>query len=168
MVNHFHWWTCIWTGGCEQTASRQQGAGRKGKTQPQQTASRQQGAGRKGKTQPQQTASRQQGAGRKGKTQPQQTVSLSVVKIIRSPVNRPDPIQKRFSYGHLWPLRPSCSPNRDGLVRCWPNASGSEASQCAGIIGPAISFPVSDSVAFFHRRPGSYCAKPTWVRFGSG
>ena len=33
---------------------------------------------------------------------------------------------------------------------------------------PAASFPLSDSVAFFHRRPGSYCAKPAWIWFGSG
>ena len=33
---------------------------------------------------------------------------------------------------------------------------------------PATSFPLSDSVAFFHRRPGSYCAKPGRIRFGSG
>ena len=30
------------------------------------------------------------------------------------------------------------------------------------------SFPLSDFVALFHRQPGSYCAKPAWIRFGSG
>ena len=84
VVRHFHWLrgTCTWRGVCEQTASRQQRVGRKGKTQP------------------------------------QQTICLTVVKLIRPAVNRPDPTQKRFSYGHFWPLRPSCSPNRGGLVRC--------------------------------------------------
>ena len=33
---------------------------------------------------------------------------------------------------------------------------------------PATTFPLSDSVAFFHRRPGSYCAKPARILFGSG
>ena len=32
----------------------------------------------------------------------------------------------------------------------------------------ATSFPLSDSVAFFHRGPGSYCAKPARIRFGPG
>ena len=32
----------------------------------------------------------------------------------------------------------------------------------------ANSFPLSDSVAIIHRRPGSYCAKPAWIRFSSG
>ena len=32
----------------------------------------------------------------------------------------------------------------------------------------ATSFPLSDSVPFFHRRPGQYCAKPARIRFGSG
>ena len=50
----------------------------------------------------------------------------------------------------------------DGLVRFWPNASGPKACQCARITGsgsgrmpPACyhytSFPISDSVVFFHR-----------------
>ena len=30
------------------------------------------------------------------------------------PVNMPDPIQKRFGYGQLWPLRPACSQNWPG------------------------------------------------------
>ena len=57
-----------------------------------------------------------------------------------------------------------------GLVRVWSNASGLEASWCAGIIRPSFwlgatsKLPVSqsDSVAFFDRCPGSYCAKPAW------
>ena len=53
----------------------------------------------------------------------------------------------------------------DCLVRFWPNSSGPEASRCARIIPscsllaernrPATSFPLSDSVALFHRRSGS-------------
>ena len=36
-------------------------------------------------------------------------------------------------------------------------------------IKPATSFPLSDSVAFFHRSPRAQLwAKPTWVQFGSG
>ena len=30
------------------------------------------------------------------------------------------------------------------------------------------SFTLSDLVAFFHRWPRSYCAKPAWIQFGSG
>ena len=33
---------------------------------------------------------------------------------------------------------------------------------------PATSSPLSVSVAFFHRGPGSYCAKPARIWFGSG
>ena len=33
---------------------------------------------------------------------------------------------------------------------------------------PATSFPLSDLVAFFHRWPWSYYAKPAWIWFGSG
>ena len=35
----------------------------------------------------------------------------------------------------------------------------------AGRIRTAASFPLSDSVAFFHRRSGYYCAKPARIRF---
>ena len=64
----------------------------------------------------------------------------------------------------------------DGLVRISPNASGLEASRCAGIIGPgsgkrqpaATSFQLSDATAFFHRRPGSYFTKPARIRYSSG
>ena len=38
---------------------------------------------------------------------------------------------------------------------------------CVGI-QPSTSFPLSDLVAFFHRWPGSYCAKPAWTGLGSG
>ena len=33
---------------------------------------------------------------------------------------------------------------------------------------PATSFPLSDSVPFFQRRPGQYCAKPARTWFSSG
>ena len=65
----------------------------------------------------------------------------------------------------------------DGLVRFQPSASGPEASQCARIIAPSSGriplahcqfFPLSDSVAFFHRWPESCCAKPARIWFGSG
>ena len=54
------------------------------------------------------------------------------------------------------------------------DVSGLEASRCAGIIGSGFwqaatgQLPLSDSVVFFHRRPGSYCAKPVRIRFSSG
>ena len=84
------------------------------------------------------------------------------------PVNMPDPIRKRFGYSQLRPLRPACSQNRAGLyrpdqtssnlfssvfrkkswiilhktgpnpARVWLNASGLEASRCAGFIGPGF------------------------------
>ena len=38
----------------------------------------------------------------------------------------------------------------------------------AGRNRPATSFPLSDPVPFFHRRPGYYCAKPARIRFSSG
>ena len=50
--------------------------------------------------------------------------------------------------------RPVC---RNHLARC-----------LAGRNRPLTSFPLSHSDAFFHRRPGSYCAKPARIRFGSG
>ena len=68
--------------------------------------------------------------------------------------------------------------NLDGLVTLWPNGSGLEASWCAGIIGPAsggtqaacYQFPLSDSVVFFHRQPGSWLhkagvCKSHWAHF---
>ena len=66
----------------------------------------------------------------------------------------------------------------DGLVSVWPNASGLKASWCARIIRPGFwqdvitsPLPVSHfqtRVAFWHRRPGSYCTKPAQIRFSSG
>ena len=73
-------------------------------------------------------------------------------------------------------------------MRVWPNASGLETSWCAGIIWsgnklvcrnhpaqflaqcnwPTTSFPLLESVAFFHKHPGSHSAKSTWIRFFSG
>ena len=61
-----------------------------------------------------------------------------------------------------------------GLARFSPNGSGTEARRCARTIGPgfwqdatvppATSFLLSDLVAFFHRQPGPYCAKPARIR----
>ena len=67
---------------------------------------------------------------------------------------KPAWIQFGFGYMHL----------------VWKQAGVQESS---GLIlaernQPTTSFPSSDSVAFFHRRPGSHCAKPAWIQFGSG
>ena len=125
----------------------------------------------------------------------------------------PDPIRKRFGYGHLWPLRPEGRQNRarsynyagsdiphpiqfrstkEDLDHFVQNRPGSDLDGLVSGFGqthlvhkqagvkeprgpflaersrPATSFPLSDSVAFFHRRPGSDCAKQGRVRFGSG
>ena len=65
-----------------------------------------------------------------------------------NPVNMPDPIWKRVGYDQLQPLRPTCSQNLAGWYIC------------------QIRLSASDSVMFFQRRPGSYCAKPARIRFG--
>ena len=65
--------------------------------------------------------------------------------------------------------RPGSDSVPDGHVRLWPNGSDLEASRCARIMvpgsvkhnRPTSSFPASDSVSFFHKRPGSYSA--IWV-----
>ena len=74
------------------------------------------------------------------------------------------PFQLHFSkegMDHIVQNRPGS--DLDGLVRVWPNASGLEASWCAGIIGPGFwqdatgPLPVSHfqtRFPFFHRRPG--------------
>ena len=51
----------------------------------------------------------------------------------------------------------------------WPNASGLEAS-CflAECNRPTSSFPLLESVRFFHWHPGPYCAKKAQIRFSSG
>ena len=97
------------------------------------------------------------------------------------PINMWDPIQKCFCYGQGWLLQPElgwnvymsdltsqlhfskegsmfilCKTDLDGLVRVWPNASSLEASRSARIIGPSF------------QQNGSYCAKPSQIRFGSG
>ena len=86
----------------------------------------------------------------------------------------PHLIRFRFSkegLGHI--VQNRTGSDLDVLVRFWPNASCPEASRCARIIGawflaernqPVTNFPLSDSVAFFHRRPGGYCAKPARIR----
>ena len=38
-------------------------------------------------------------------------------------------------------------------------------SSCGKTQQATTSFPLSDSVVFFHRWPGSRCAKPGWIRF---
>ena len=93
----------------------------------------------------------------------------------------PDPIS-RIRFDSVLPqkawikLTVQIRPGSDlgGLVRFWPNGSGTEARRCARTIGPgfwqdatvppATRFPLSDPVAFFHRQPGSYCAKPARIR----
>ena len=67
---------------------------------------------------------------------------------------------------HIVRHRPGSDSIQDGHVRLWPDGSVLEASRCARITGPSSvkhnrptsSFPTSDSVPFFHKRPGSYCA----------
>ena len=117
------------------------------------------------------------------------------------PINIPDPIRKRFGYGQLWPLWPTCSQTRAGKYMpdltsriqfgsifpkkariilykadpgpIWVAWSGFAQThlfrkqacvrELSGLFlaernRPSTSFPPT-SVAFFHRRPGSYCAK---------
>ena len=100
-------------------------------------------------------------------------------RIVRAGSDIPHPFQFRSSkegMDHTAQNRPGS--DVDGLVIVWPNASGPEASRCTGIFGPGswqdatvslpTIFPLSDSVPFFHRRPGQYCAKPARIRFSSG
>ena len=73
----------------------------------------------------------------------------------RSSKDRPD---------HIVQIRPGS--DLDGLVRVWPNGSGvPESDEQAGVPESwspvlaefnrsATSFPLSDSVPYFHRRPG--------------
>ena len=52
----------------------------------------------------------------------------------------------------------------------WKQASVQESSGpvLAECNQHATSLPLSDSVAFFHRQPRSYCAKPSWIWLDSG
>ena len=103
------------------------------------------------------------------------------------PVNMPDPIRnpKVQHAGRIGPGRVCLDPtscirpgsNLDDLVRFWPYGSGPEASRCVRIIWPGSGrtqqsqlpvSPLSHSVACFHRRSGSYSAKPARIRLGSG
>ena len=114
------------------------------------------------------------------------------------PVNMLDPIWKRFGCGHYGQCAAGIGPDSASdvvpffqrrprwycavlviwkawsgfghLHLVWKQAGGQEAMGpvLAECNRPAISFPLSGSVAFFHRQPWSYCAKPAWVRFGSG
>ena len=95
------------------------------------------------------------------------------------------PFQPRFSkegMNHIVQNRPGS--DLDGLVRVWPNASGLEASRCAGIIGPGFwqdatrPLPVSHFQTRFRtftdvpdNQPGSDLVLADCVRFwpnGSG
>ena len=78
--------------------------------------------------------------------------------------------------------------NLDGLIRVWPNASGLEASQCAGIIGPVSGrtqparyqfptfrlgsvLPQTSRIIIVPNQPGSDSVLADCVRFwpnGSG
>ena len=62
-------------------------------------------------------------------------------------VNMPDPIRKRFGYCKLWPLTSFSKQNGPDRIFLIP-------------------LPASDSVPFFQRRLGSYCAKPARIRYG--
>ena len=54
------------------------------------------------------------------------------------------------------------------LVQKQVTVQESSGSVVAERYRPDTSFPLSHPVAFFHRRPGSYCAKPARIRFSSG
>ena len=69
----------------------------------------------------------------------------------------------------------NCKTDMNGLVRVWPNTSGSkqvcrnhQAWFLAGCNQPTTSFLLSDSVAFFYRCPRPDCAKPAQIQFSSG
>ena len=57
---------------------------------------------------------------------------------------------------------------RTRLVRKQAGVQESSGPVLAECNRTATSFPLPDSVPFFYRRPGSYCAKPAWIRFSSG
>ena len=95
------------------------------------------------------------------------------------------PFQFRFSkqgMDHITQNRPGS--DLDGLVRVWPNASGLEASRCAGIIGPGFwqdangPLPLSHFQSRFRsstdgadnivqNQPGSGQVLARWIRSGS-
>ena len=102
------------------------------------------------------------------------------------PVNMLDLIQWVWvtaSYGqHTARIRPdwiSCA--KPAQIRSgWPGTGQTDlvpklagVQESAGWVlaecnWPVTSFPLSDSFVFFRRQPRSYCAKPAWIRFGSG
>ena len=104
-------------------------------------------------------------------------------RIVYAGSDFPHPFQFRFSkqgMDHFVQNRPS--PDLAGLVRVWPNASGLEASWCAGIIWPgfwqdtASPLPVSLFQTRFHsstdvpdsnvqNQPGSDLVLADCVRF---
>ena len=69
-------------------------------------------------------------------------------KVIRNPVNRPDPIRKRFGYGQFMAITASVQPESGRIVYA----------------GSDFSHPFQPR--FFRRRYGSYCGEPTRIRSG--
>ena len=88
------------------------------------------------------------------------SVRPKLARIVYSGSEFPHPFGFRFSKDGMDQIvqnRPGSYV--DSLVMVWPNTSGLEASWGAGIIGTGFwqdttSFPLSDSVPLFHRRPG--------------
>ena len=69
-------------------------------------------------------------------------------------------------HGHPWSPNKHARSDSDAFwLRSVMVIMASEQPECNR---PATSFPLSDSIAFFHWRPGSYCAKPAGTWFGSG
>ena len=102
-------------------------------------------------------------------------IGLDHVCLIQLPTSDLVPFFSKEGIDHIVQNQPGST--LDGLVRVWPNASGLEASRCAGIIRPGVwqdatsPLPVSllwDLVGFFHRQPGSYCAELAWIQVSSG
>ena len=107
----------------------------------------------------------------------------------------PDMIQKHFSYGHfgqhvsrigpasasdsvldfqrkpgsyflIWMTRSVLGQTH--LVQKQAGVQESSGPILAECNGPTTTFPLSYSVALFHRHPESYCAEPAQIQFGSG
>ena len=105
-------------------------------------------------------------------------------RIVHAGSDFPHPFQLHFSkegMDHILQNRPGS--DLDGLVRVWPNASGLEASRCAGIMGPGLwqdatgPLPVSHFPTLFRsstdvpdnivqNQPGSDLAVADSVSFG--
>ena len=81
--------------------------------------------------------------------------------------------QRRHALNCAKPTRiRSARPGHCLAERIWsgskPMCRNHRARFLSGRKRPATNFPLSDSVPFFHRRPGKYCAKPARIRFSSG